>query len=123
MALFGNCVIYVSGILLAHNTTIDTELVSDDQEVMTVPLGFAGLSPSPDVRRITCANVIPSAGFDYDVEGAKLNRTEVEIKLQQVGSGKSCITKGFITGVPQSFGVGQTSTINFTFVGTPIKFE
>jgi hypothetical protein len=123
MALYSNCVLYCDGILLANNTTIDTELVSDDQEVMTIPLGWAGLSPSPDKRTVSATNVSPIAGEDYDFEGAKINRTNVELKIQQVGSGKSCVTKGYITSVKRSAGVGQTANISFDFVGTPALFE
>ena len=119
MALYGQYVLFVDGILLANCTAIESELTSDDQEVMTVVLGWAGLSPSPDVRRFTISNVSPVAGEDYEFEQAKLNRTNLELKFQQVGSGKSLISKGYIMRVQRSGGVGQTVTVGFDFVGTP----
>lgn len=123
MALYSNCVVYIDGILLANNTDIESDLVSDDQEVMTIPLGWAGISPSPDKRTASCTNVCPIAGEDYDFEGAKLNRTNVELKIQQIGSGKSCVTKGYILSVKRSGGVGKTSNVSFEYTGTPAKFE
>jgi hypothetical protein len=122
MALYSNMAIWLDGLLLFNNTTIDTELTSDDQEVMTIPGGFVGMTPSPSVRRITAANVSPIAGEDYDFEAAKENRLEVEVKMQQIGADKQCMTKGYITSVSRSVGVGQTATISFVFVGTPSVF-
>lgn len=123
MALFGNMVVYIDGTLIAHNVTIDTELVGDDQEVDTIPLGHAGITPGPRKRRVTLSSVVPVAGEDFDFEAKMLAATEVEYSLQQIGSGKSCKSRGHITSVPRKAGVGATTTIDAVFVGTPSAFE
>jgi len=53
-----------------------------------------------------------------------LDSEEVEIQIQEGGpGGKKCVSKGYIVNVPRSGGVGQTTTISFTFRGEPSKFE
>ena len=121
--LYSNCVIYLDGILIANETTIGWELRSNDQDVETVALGWAGISPSPDMLVINCSSVIPIAGSDFDFAAAKKNRTEVEIKLQQVGSGKSLVSKGYLMNVKGDYGVGKTSEESFEFHGKPSIFE
>ncbi len=113
----------VQGLLLSENTSINTDLMSDDQDVMTTVKGWSGLSPSPDMRTITAENVVPATtGIEIEMETWKLNRTEVTIKLIFGGAGKSCVTKGFFKKVSVSAGVGQTTKVSFEFTGTPSPF-
>lgn len=118
MKLYGLYVLFIEGALQSECTAVDTELASDDQEVLTITLGLAGVSPAPDIRRITYSGVSPVEGEDFDFEQAKLNRTVLSLKLQQVGSGKVIISKGIIRNVRRRGAVGETSTIEFEFVGT-----
>lgn len=122
-ALFGQLVGWLDGILLAHNTSINTELVSDDTEVDTIPLGYAGLSPSPDKRRATFSNATPVAGEDYPFEKAKIQRTVIQVKLQYMGSLASCVFAAQITEVSRASSVGAASNVDFTVVGDPEVFE
>ena len=123
MAIYGQVYLFVNGIALAENTTIESSLESDAQDVFTTVLDWAGITPAPIVRTVTASNVIPLAGVEFDFEQKMIDREEVEIMLQEGGSGKKCISTGFITNVPRSAGVGQTTTISFTFKGEPSKFE
>jgi hypothetical protein len=123
MAIYSQIYIFANGIPLAENTTIETALEADIQDVQTTIKQWAGITPSPITRTVTATNVIPLPGVEFDFEDKMLNNEEVELKLQEGGSGKICVTKGYITNVPRSAGVGQTTTINFTFKGTPGKFE
>jgi len=72
---------FINGNLLVEATQIQTGLESDDQRILTLIKGFAGISPSPDVRVVKVENVVPSTGFEFDFEKAKLNRELIEIKL------------------------------------------
>ena len=118
MKLFGQYVLFIDGLLLAHCTAVDTELTSDDQDVLTVVLGLAGVTPSPDMRSISCTNVSPVEGEDFDFEQAKLNRTVLKLTLQQVGSGKKTTSTGLIRRVRRRGAVGETSNVEFDFTGT-----
>lgn len=118
MKLFGQYVLFIDSKLLAHCTAVDTELTSDDQDVLTVVLGLAGVTPSPDMRSISCTNVSPVEGEDYDFEQAKLNRTVLKLTLQQVGSGKKVTSTGLIRRVRRRGAVGETSNVEFDFTGT-----
>ncbi len=114
---------YIDGGLAAENTTIDTEITSDIQQVMTLAKGFAGVTPSPHVRTINAESVIPISGFEFDYENAFLNSQEVEITLQFGGNGQKTSSKGYFTSVPVSAGVGRTATVSFQFVGTAEAFS
>lgn len=122
MALYDQMFLFVDGGLAAENTTIDTEIVSDVQQVMTIAKGFAGITPSPHTRTVSAESVIPVSGFEFDYESAFLNSQEVELTLQQGGSGKKTVTKGYFTNVAVSAGVGRTATVSFQFVGTAAAF-
>ena len=122
-ALFGQLVGWVNGTLLAHNTQINTELVSDDTEVDSIPLGYVGLSPSPDKRRATFSNATPVAGEDIDFEALKKSRAVVQVKLQYLGSLKSCTFAAHITEVSRASSVGAASNVDFTVVGDPEVFK
>jgi len=123
MAIYSQIYLSMNGVPLAENTTIETALESDIQQVLTIMRNFAGVTPAPIVRTVTATNVVPVSGLEFDFEQKFLDTEEVELMMQEYGSGKKCVTKGYITNVPRSAGVGQTTTINFTFVGTPSKFE
>jgi hypothetical protein len=114
---------YINGQLLAEAVTVQTGLESDDQRIMTLVKGFAGITPSPDVRVVKIDNVIPSTGFEFDFEGSKRNRDLIEIKLQSAATGKVCSTQGFITHVQIDAGVGKTTQVSFDFVGEPSIFQ
>ena len=122
MALYDQIFMFIDGGLAAENTTVDTEITSDVQQVMTIVKGFAGITPSPHTRTITAESVIPVSGFEFDYESAFLNSQEVEITLQQGGSGKKTVSKGYFTNVSVSAGVGRTATVSFQFVGTAAAF-
>lgn len=118
MKLYGNYVLYIDGALQGEVQNVESELVSDDQEVMTIALGFSGVTPAPDMRRTTWTSASPVEGEDYDYEAAKLNRTSLKIKLQQVGSGKTVTSTGIIKSVRRRGAVGETSSLEVEFLGT-----
>ena len=125
MALYSQINLYLNGNLLAENTTIETSLEADIQDVMTITQNWAGITPSPIVRVVTATNVIPVGGGDpEDFEQLMLKNTECTLKMVELGDPvKTCITTGYITNVPRSAGVGQTTSIAFTFRGRATRFE
>lgn len=123
MALYSQIYLRINGVLLAENTTIETALEADIQDVFTTIRNWAGVTPAPIVRTVTGTNVIPIPGVEFDFEQKMMDYEEVEVQIQEGGSGKKCVSKGYITNVPRSGGVGQTTTINFTFKGTPSVFQ
>lgn len=123
MALYREIFLFANGILLAENTTVETALEADIQDVTTTVKNWAGITPAPIVRTITATNVVPLPGVEFDFEQKMIDFEEVEMMMQEGGSGKKCVTKGYIVNVPRSAGVGATTTISFTFRGTPSKFE
>lgn len=123
LTLYDQVYIEANGKLLAENTSVNTDLTSDDQDVLTTVKGWSGVSPSPDTRTVSADNVVPATtGIEIDMENWKLNRTEVTLKLTFGGSGKSCVTKGIFKKVSVQSGVGQTTKVTFDFTGTPSAF-
>ena len=123
MALYSQIYLTVNGVPLAESTTVETSLEADIQDVMTISKGWAGITPSPITRSVTANNVVPLSGVEFDFEQKMMDSEEVELMMQEGGSGKKCVTRGYITNVPRSAGVGATTTISFTFKGTKSKFE
>ena len=115
---------YINGKLLAENTSIGTELTGQQQEVDTLVRGFAGISPGPDKRTISFENVIPVSGMEVEVEKYYLNKVELDVRLQQGGSGRKYEGKGFVQpGIKVDSGVGKTTTLSFSMVCDPGAFE
>ncbi len=123
MALYSQIYLKMNGAVLAENTTLETALEADIQDVFTIVRNWAGVTPAPIVRTMTATNVIPLPGVEFDFEQKMLDFEEVALQMQEGGSGKTCASDGYIVNVPRSAGVGQTTTINCTFRGTPSRFE
>lgn len=123
MAIYNQIYLSIDGLKLAENTTIETSLDADIQDVMTIVDGWKGITPAPTTRTVTASNVVPLTGAEYPFEQAMKENWEVELLLEEGNTGKKCMTRGYITNVPRSAGVGQTTTINFTFKGFPSLFE
>lgn len=123
MALYSQILLNMDGQPLAENTTIESALEADIQDVFTIRRNWAGITPAPIVRSMEAAHVIPLPGVEYDFEEKMLDTTEVAMLLIEAGSGRTCSSDGYIVNVPRSAGVGQTTTINCSYRGTPSKFE
>ena len=122
--LYDQVYVEANGLLLAENTSVSTDLMADDQDVLTTAKGYAGSTPSPRMRTISCENVVPSTtGIEADFEEWFNNSTEVTFRLVLGGSGKSATSKGFLKKVSVSGGVGQTVKMSFEFTGTPSVFS
>ena len=116
--------IRLNGKLLAEAVSVETGLESDDQLAMTLSKGFAGISPSPDVRKVKVENLVPSTGFEFNFEKAKKDRELVEVQLLSGATGKTMTSKGFLHGaVAITAGVGQLLKVSFEFVGEPNIFQ
>ncbi len=122
MALYSQIFAFANGGPLAEQVSLESALEADIQDVFTIVRNWAGITPAPIVRTDTMVNVVPLPGVEFDFEQKMLDFEEVEIKLQEGGSGKQMISAGYIVNVPRSAGVGQTTNINLTFRGTPAAF-
>lgn len=121
--LYDQVYVEANGLLLSENTSVSTDLTADDQDVLTTAKGYAGTTPSPRMRTVSCENVVPATtGIEADFEEWFLNATEVTLRLVLGGSGKSVVSKGFLKKVSVSGGVGQTVKMSFEFTGTPAAF-
>jgi hypothetical protein len=123
LELFDQVYPYLNGALVSKATSVQTGLTSDDQSVLTIALGYAGISPSPDIREVTIENVVPIDGIEFEVEKYKLQKTVITLKLQFGGSGMTYEGKGFITSVSIDAGVGKTTSLSFTFRGEGKEFS
>lgn len=114
---------YVNGKLLSDNQEVDTKIESNMTEVETTVKGWSGITPGGPKRRVSCKGVIPLKGFEFDAEKALINSTEITIRLQFGGSGKSTVTKGFVVSAPSiTSGIGKTTEQTWEFVGEPSEW-
>jgi len=112
MALFTPQLFFAEGILLYDNQNVSMEWPDSDTDVDTIPGGAVGVSTGPDKCSINITNAIRKEGADFDFLSAKLNRTEIECKGQQIGATKS--TKGMflVREYTTSGGVGEATVEN-----------
>jgi hypothetical protein len=121
--LYDNVFPYINGAQLTEATQVQASISSDDQSVMTIAKGFAGISPSPDIRECTIEQAVPVSDFDVGrLEAYKINRTVVALGLQFGGSGQRVETNGFIISISIDAGVGKTTTLSLTFRGEAKPF-
>lgn len=124
MPLYDQMYARVNGQPLAENTTLSVGRESDDQEILTILQGFAGISPSPIMTRISGTEVVPISGIEFDVEKMYLERQEVSFAVQFGGSGKTLETKGyFVKALKLDAGVGKPVALDFEFVGQVAAFQ
>lgn len=125
MALFTAQIAFADGVLLQDNQECSVTWPDTDTDVDTIPGGAAGVSPGPDKCTIEFTNALRREGADFDFEKAKLQRTELEVKVQQIGSGKSTKGKFLVREISQSSGVGQATIqrLRLQSVNEVPKFE
>lgn len=121
--LYGHLVGYINGVLLVESTEIDTSLETPDEDVATLPLGWAGQSPGPRKRVTNFTAATPAAGFSLDIEALANNATLCEVMIQNTGTGKRCTYKGYIRSPKQNSGVGKSATLSFEHHGEPALFK
>lgn len=123
LQLYDQVFAWIDGKLLAENTSVSVEQQGDDQDVMTVVKGFAGVSPSPKKTMVSFENVVPIVGFEFDAFKS-FNETSFHVlRLQLGGSGKQLNTKGVVRAPKMGSGTGQTTTLSFEFHGAPARFQ
>lgn len=124
LSLYDQLYFYVDGILLVEAQQIEYTLTGENQTVLTIVKGFGGITPGPKMTQITFTSAVSSIqAVEAGIDEAFLTSREVEAKLQ-LGSGKSFISRGFFMNeVRIAGGVGQTTTLNGTFQGTPAILE
>jgi hypothetical protein len=121
--LYDQAVMFLNGALLTDNTTVSVSYEGDDQDVMTIPKGWAGITPSPRKLMVKFELLIPKDGPEFDLIGKFLNSEKVTLGLQLLGSGKKVTSDGYLRNPNMEFGVGQTAKISCEFHGEPKPLE
>ena len=124
--IYPNAVVFADGILIYQEQSLEVDEPDNDADVDTVAGGRQGVAPGPDVTMITITSAMPKDGSDYNWEEAKANRTEIEIKVQQLGSPKIlkgkflCRSYNFTSGT----GAPVLENVSLSSVGTKApRFE
>lgn len=122
MAIYSNIFVVLNGQLLAESVSVETSLERPSSPVFSIKNNFEGVSTGPTVRQISVQNVIPASGSELQFEEMMRTTEKVEIMLQEGATGRLCISRGYITQVSRSGGVGAASGVSFTFVGSGTTF-
>lgn len=124
MDLYGQFYPYFDGALCPEAMEVSIGYESDQQEVVTLVKGFAGVSPGPVKLVISYNGSVPTADtFCQKVTNAFLNTAEVQIRVMSV-SGQKIETTGFVrSGAKIDAGVGKTTTFSFEVVCAPAQLQ
>ncbi len=121
--LYDQAVLFLNGVLLTDNTDISLSFEGDDQDVMTIVKGWAGISPSPKKLMAKFGLVVSRSGPEFDLIGKFLNSEKVSLGVTLLSSGLKLVSEGFLRGPTMEFGVGQVAKAACEFHGEPKKPE
>lgn len=121
-ALYDQGYVEIDGALLAQNQQFVLTLEGDDQDVETIALGWAGITPTPKKSMLTLTNVVPPQGFEFDPFDSVANSVEHEIRLR-LGNGKSYRFSGFARKPKLEGGVGKTLQNDWELHGSVSSWE
>lgn len=110
---------FLDGLFLQEVTEEDISLEGDNQRILTLGKGFAGMSPSPKVLVVSLTSMMPPTGSEFDAWKAFMETTIHELKLLRGASGQVLISQGFIETPKATAGVGKATSESCVFVGAP----
>lgn len=124
MELYDQLYPYFDGALAPDATEVSIGYESDQQEVVTLVRGFAGISPGPVKLVVSCNGAVPTTdSFAQKITKAFLNSAELPVRVMSA-SGKKIETTGFIrSGAKIDAGVGKTTTFSFEVVCAPAEIQ
>lgn len=117
---YTNATIYVDGSLLSEAASVQVTRNNNDQPVTTIARGFAGVSKGAAVTEITVESAVPSADFELNPD--KYMETSKEVEVTVFAAGRTLTSKGFIMSDSFQYGVNQSSSLSFQFMGGPAKW-
>jgi hypothetical protein len=123
VAIYSNIFVVLNGKLLAESVSVETSLEMPSEPVFSIRNNFEGVSVGPLVRQVSVRNVIPLSGSELQFEEMMRTNEKVELMLQEGATGRVCVSRGNITAVSRSGGVGTASSVSFTFVGSGMTFQ
>lgn len=118
-ALYSILVGVVGGTLLAQEQEIDFSRTANAQQVDTVLLGFAGMSPGSPMLEVDVNNAAPQGGFEFDAGPYILSLQTVSVQVIGPG-GKVMKGDAFIIADNGRHGVNQQMKYNFRMI-MPLK--
>jgi len=115
-SLYGQGYVSIDGALLSQNQEFTLTLEGDDQDVETIPLGWAGITETPKKSMLTLKSALPPAGFEFDPFKSVANAETHVVKIQ-LTSGKSYRFTAFARKPKVEGGVGKTTGVDWEFHG------
>ena len=93
--LYTNAAVYIRGALLVQSTSVTIDRKTGASPVMTMALGFAGMSPGAPTSEISFDNAVLADGVEYDPGDDMKNMRPVPVSV--FAGGKTFIATGFVT--------------------------
>lgn len=122
MAIYTCDVAYIDGKLLAHATNIKCNLITPDEDVQTIVLGWDGESPGP--RKVEANfDLVNPTDEDYNFWQGALKASKVEARFQRTTDGKTLTSSGYLRSPTRDSGVGKAGTSTIEFHGGPADWE
>lgn len=119
--LFTKGIAYVNGNQLTMETSMTIKRTSGAQDVKTVSLQWAGVSPGAGMTEITVKNAVPSAAFEFNPGPFIQNLQKATMTFYIAGATMSL--DGFIMEDTFNHAVDTEGTIEFVFHGPLVDFD
>lgn len=116
--IYARVAIVADGDLLCEETSVTITRETGSNAVDTVINGYSGESPGSPKVMVDVENVVPAAGFEFDVGSFMSGMTPIEMS-GFVGNAKIVI-KGFVIEDSLKHGVNNAATYSFKVRG---KFQ
>lgn len=115
--LYTRALVTINGRLLTQEMNLTIDRDTKAQEIETVALGFAGVSPGSMVTRIKIDNAVPAADFELNPGPFMLALQVVEVGV--LAAGRQLTVKMFVLTDNFSHATNSPSKLEMSLIGGP----
>ena len=120
MALYsGPGFVLYEGTPVLQSSMVSMDVQTDNKDVNTQLLGWAGFSPGPKKVQISVNSAIPAAGLEYDWVAIANAQLQINLAFKLAGKTYSC--SGDIRNAKLDSSVDKANEVSFEFHGTIVS--
>ena len=107
------------GTPVLQSSMVSMDVQTDNKDVNTQLLGWAGFSPGPKKVQISVNSAIPAAGLEYDWVAIANAQLQINLAFKLASKTYSC--SGDIRNVKLDSSVDKANEVSFEFHGTIVS--
>ncbi len=125
LGLYSPAFVQINGNTLFEEVSVSVDRTSGNQEVVTVPKGFAGVSLGASKTEITIESAVPLAGFEnpgptpLDQQMGALAIVSFNVQT----ASQNLTFNGFIMSIANSHAAGSPAKVTYKAVGSFSVFQ